>query len=119
MTVTWQREDWETRVEAAGLHPGARDTAMALADVADEKGVAEPGLLWLAEASRCSVSTAYQRVVRLLSAGWIERDGKSYVKPGGPAVPLPARHPGAHGLVYEFRRGQSSTARALLGGGWS
>ena len=106
--MTWQREDWETRVAADGLHPGAVLTALALAAAADDEGVAVPGLLDLAEASGCSVSTAYQRVVRLLSAGWIERDGKSYVKPGGPLCRYRLVTPD---LV--------DVGQSLPGGGWS
>lgn len=82
-TVSWQREAWEAQVAAAGLRPGQVVTALALAGVADEQGVAVPGLSWLAETSRCSASTAYSRVIALLIAGLLERDGKALRATGG------------------------------------
>ena len=75
-TVTWQREAWEQRVAVAGLRPGVMVTALALSLLADDEGLAVPGVARLAEISHCSRDTAHRRLKLLEAKGFAERQGR-------------------------------------------
>lgn len=74
--TTWPRIEWEQRVADAGLSAGAMITAQALARLADDEGMADPGLVRLARDSRCSLDTAHRRLMRLERAGLARRLGR-------------------------------------------
>jgi len=72
----WQRAEWETRVQAAGLPSGTVVTALALGRLAGADGIAAPGLAGLAAESGCSVDTAHRRLCCLESRGFAVRRGR-------------------------------------------